>query len=40
MPEDLWWLVYIISRNGLVPLGNKSLPDQMLTKIYDVIRRH
>ena len=34
MPQDLHeWLVTTGSDNGLVPSGNKLLPDQMLNKI-------
>ena len=29
-----WWLVNIGSGNGLVPSGNKPLPEPMLTQIY------
>ena len=32
-PSDEW-LVNIGSCNGLVPAGNKPLPESMLTKIY------
>ena len=32
--------VNIGSGNGLVPTGNKPLPDPMLTKILDAIRPH
>ena len=35
-----WWLVNIISGNGLVPSGNKPLPEPMLTQIYVAIWRH
>ena len=38
--EPHQWEVNIGSGNGLVPSGNKSLPEPMLTKIYDNIRRH
>ena len=39
MPQDLiWWLVNIGSGNGLVPSGNKPLPEPMLTKIFVVTR--
>ena len=27
-----WWLVNIVSGNGLVPSGNKPLPEPMLTQ--------
>ena len=37
--EPLWWLVNIGSGNGLVPSGNKPLPEPMLTQIY-VARWH
>ena len=39
MPQDLseWWLVNIGSGNGLVPSGNKPLPEPMLTKYNDAI---
>ena len=29
-----WWKVNIGSGNGLVPSGNKPLPEPMLTQIY------
>ena len=29
-----WWEVNIGSGNGLVPSGNKPLPEPMLTQIY------
>ena len=29
-----WWQVTIVSGNGLVPSGNKPLPEAMLTQIY------
>ena len=32
-----WWLVNIVSGNGLVPSGNKPLPVPMLTQIYVAI---
>ena len=32
--EPYWLLVNIGSGNGLVPSGNKPLPDPMLTQIY------
>ena len=35
-----WWSVNIGSGNGLVPSGNKPLPESMLTQISDVIWRH
>ena len=38
--EPLWWKVNIGSGNGLVPSGNKSLPDPMLTQIYVIIWHH
>ena len=34
------WLVNIGSGYGLVPSGNKSLPEPMLTKFYDATWRH
>ena len=38
--EQLWWQVNIDSGNGLVPSGNKPLPDPMLTQIYVTIWCH
>ena len=35
-----WWSVNIGSGNGLVPLGNKPLPEPMLTQIYVAIWHH
>ena len=35
-----WSLVNIGSGNGLIPSGNKLLPEPMLTKFYDVIWHH
>ena len=35
-----WWSVKIGSGNGLVPSGNKPLPERMLTQIYVAIWRH
>ena len=35
-----WWLVNIGSGNGLVPSGNKSLTEPMLTQISVAIWRH
>ena len=35
-----WWLVCIGSGNGLVPTGNKPLPEPMLTQNYVAIWRH
>ena len=35
-----WWLVSIGSGNGLVPSGNKPLPEPILDKIYVTIWRH
>ena len=36
-----WWLVNIGSRNGLVLLlGNKPLPELVLTKIYAIMWYH
>ena len=35
-----WWSVNIGSGNGLVPSGNKPLPEPMLTQISVTIRRH
>ena len=32
-----WWFVNIVSGHGLVPSGNKPLPEPMLTLIYVVI---
>ena len=32
-----WWLVNIDSGNALVPSGNKSLPEPMLTEPYVAI---
>ena len=32
-----WWEVNIGSGNGLVPSGNKALPEMMLTQIYFAI---
>ena len=32
--EQLWWRVNIGSGNGLVPSGNKPLPEPMLTQIH------
>ena len=42
MLQDLsdWRYVNIGSGNGLVPSGNKPLPEPMLTQIYVVIWRH
>ena len=34
-----WWSVNIGSGNGLVPSGNKLLPEPMLTQIYVAIWR-
>ena len=34
-----WWQVNIGSGNGLVPSGNKPLPEPMLTQIYVAIWR-
>ena len=31
MPQDLWWLVSIVSGNGLVPSGTKPFPETMFT---------
>ena len=35
MPQDLpkWWLGKISPGDGLVPLGNRPLPDLMFTQI-------
>ena len=38
--ESHYWGVNIGSGNGLVQSGNNSLPDPVLTQIYDAIRRH
>ena len=38
--ESHWWLVNIGSGNGLVPSGNKPLPEPMLTPIYVAIWHH
>ena len=35
-----WWSVNIGSGNGLVPSGNKTLPEPVLTKISDAIWRY
>ena len=35
-----WWSVNIGSGNGLVPSGNKPLPEPVLTKISNAIWRH
>ena len=35
-----WYWANISLGNGLVPPGNKPLPDQMLTQIYNAIWRH
>ena len=35
-----WWSVNIGSGNGLVPAGNKPLPEQILTEIYVAIWHH
>ena len=35
-----WWSFNIGSGNGLVPSGNKPLPEPMLTQISDAIWRH
>ena len=35
-----WWYVNIGSGNGLVPPGNKPLPESMLTQIYDAKWHH
>ena len=35
-----WWSVNIGSGNGLVPSGNKPVPEPMLTQIYVVTWRH
>ena len=35
-----WWSVNIGSGNGLVPSGNKPLPEPILTQISDTIWRH
>ena len=33
-----WWLVNIGSGNGLVPPGNKPLPEPLLTQVYGITR--
>ena len=33
-----WWEVHIVSCNGLVPSGNKPLPEPVLTQIYGITR--
>ena len=38
--EHLWWLVNIGSGNGLMPSGNKPLPELMFTQIYVTIYRY
>ena len=38
--QAYWWYVNICSGNGLVPLGNRPLPEPMLTKINDAAWRH
>ena len=38
--EHLWWEFNIGSGNGLVPSGNKPLPDPILTQIPVAIGRH
>ena len=40
MPRDIIFEVSIGSGNGLVPPGNKPLPEPMFTKIYVAIWRH
>ena len=40
MPQDLTDDVNIGSGNGLVPSGNKPLPEPVLTKISNAIWRH
>ena len=35
-----WWLLNIGSGKGLVPSGNKPLPEPMLTKFYDTRWQH
>ena len=37
--EPYWWYVNIGTGNGLVPLGNKPLPEPVLTKISNAIWR-
>ena len=41
MPQKLTddWST-VVQVNGLVSLGNKPLPEQMLTKIHDNTRHH
>ena len=36
--EPYWWDINIGPGNGLVPSGNKPLPEPMLTQIYGVTR--
>ena len=38
--ESYWWWINISSGNGLVPSGNKPLPEPMLTQISVAIWRH
>ena len=38
--EPHWWKINIGSGNGLVPSGNKPLPEPMLTQIYVAIWLH
>ena len=40
MPQNIWWEICIASGKGLVPSGNKPLPEPMLTQIYAIIWRH
>ena len=38
--EPIWWGAHIGSGDGLVPSGNKPLPEPMLTQTYVAIWRH
>ena len=38
--EPYWWIVNIVSGNGLVPSGNKPLFEPMLIDIYIAAWRH
>ena len=38
--EPFWWLVNFGLGNGVVPSGNKPLPELMLSKTYAAIWRH
>ena len=39
-PKLHWWLLNIALGNDLVPIGNKPLPEPMLTQISLATRRH